>query len=70
MPLPSRYPFNKYSCKQCGWSIVLVEKGDVLFGPRSCSQCGNDNIAIFKASPVEAAIKQPIEFIIFIGKNL
>jgi predicted RNA-binding Zn-ribbon protein involved in translation (DUF1610 family) len=68
MALPSRYPFNKYTCTQCGWSTILIEKGDVILGAEKCKQCGSDNFTRAKASQAESMLAHPIEFIKHIAR--
>lgn len=70
MAFPSRNPFNKYTCTQCGLSTILVEKGDVRLGAGKCKKCGGNDFAHTKANPMESALAHPMEFAMHIGKKI
>jgi len=37
-PAPTN-SYIKFTCRSCGWSIIIRQTSDVIVGPKNCRRC-------------------------------
>lgn len=49
MPISPGSPYFKFTCRSCGWSLVVMQTSDVITGPRTCEKCGSADLSQTRA---------------------
>ena len=48
MPLSPINPYFKFTCRCCGWHVVIKQTSDVIVAPKSCQKCGRADLTTSK----------------------
>ena len=43
----------KAQCKKCGYNVIVVPRGDIVFMPEKCVKCGCENFRVSVATTLE-----------------
>ena len=51
--MPTLVKSLKAQCKKCGYKVIVVPRGDIVFMPEKCVKCGCENFGLSVATTLE-----------------